>query len=52
MNEDERNVRQFQCSRRQKAIYIKCTQTMDMYTMNMYTNLQTALIQVNYLIFI
>ena len=52
MNKGERNVRQFQCSRRQKTMYIKYTQTMKIYIMNMYTNLQSERIQVNYLIFI
>ena len=35
MNKGERNVRQFQCSRRQKTMYIKYTQTMKIYIMNM-----------------
>ena len=52
MNKGERNVQQFQCSRRQKTKYIKNTQTMKIHIMNKYTNLQTERIQVRYLIFI
>ena len=47
MNKGERNVRQFQWSRRQKTMYIKYTQTMKIYIMNMYTNLQTERIQLS-----